>query len=116
MPTASKPKRTSPRFNAEEIAAAKLAARGRPKVEEPAIDWGRAVVTSGGGVTTTIGEIRRSRGPNKNPTKEQVAIRLDRDVLVAFRAGGPGWQTRMNDALKDWLVTHKSKRTTRQRS
>jgi uncharacterized protein (DUF4415 family) len=36
-------------------------------------------------------------------TKEQVAIRFDLDVLAAFRASGPGWQTRMNDALKDWL-------------
>jgi hypothetical protein len=27
-------------------------------------------------------------------------------VLAAFRAGGDGWQTRMNDALKDWLKSH----------
>lgn len=33
--------------------------------------------------------------------KEQVAIRFDHDVLTAFRTAGPGWQTRMNDALKD---------------
>jgi len=26
-------------------------------------------------------------------------------VLAAFRAGGPGWQTRMNAALRDWLKT-----------
>jgi uncharacterized protein (DUF4415 family) len=38
--------------------------------------------------------------------KEQVAIRFDREVLVAFRSAGPGWQTRMNAALKDWLKTH----------
>jgi uncharacterized protein (DUF4415 family) len=35
-----------------------------------------------------------------------VAIRFDRDVVQAFRATGKGWQTRMNDALKDWLRTH----------
>jgi hypothetical protein len=28
------------------------------------------------------------------------------DVLPAFRATGAGWQTRMNDALRDWLRTH----------
>jgi uncharacterized protein (DUF4415 family) len=27
-------------------------------------------------------------------------------VLAAFRATGAGWQTRMNEALKDWLKTH----------
>ncbi len=49
----------------------------------------------------------RKRGrPAASVTKEQVAIRFDRDVLTAFRADGPGWQTRMNDALRDWLRTH----------
>jgi len=49
----------------------------------------------------------RKRGrPAGSGVKEQVAIRIDRDVLAAFRAAGPGWQTRMNEALKDWLRTH----------
>ena len=50
---------------------------------------------------------RRQRGrPAGSGIKEQVAIRFDRDVIAAFRASGSGWQTRMNDALKDWLKTH----------
>ena len=50
---------------------------------------------------------RKRRGrPAGSGTKEQVAIRLDHDVLAAFRTGGPGWQTRMNEALRDWLRTH----------
>lgn len=49
----------------------------------------------------------RKRGrPVGSGNKEQVAIRFDHEVLAAFRAGGPGWQTRMNDALRDWLRTH----------
>ena len=49
----------------------------------------------------------RKRGrPAGSGAKEQVAIRFDRDILATFRAAGPGWQTRMNDALKDWLRTH----------
>ena len=49
----------------------------------------------------------RKRGrPVSSVTKEQVAIRFDRDVMSAFRAAGPGWQTRMNEALRDWLRTH----------
>ena len=48
---------------------------------------------------------RRGR-PVGSGVKEQVAIRIDREVLAAFRAGGAGWQTRLNDALIDWLRTH----------
>lgn len=33
-------------------------------------------------------------------TKDQVSLRIDRDVLERFRAGGPGWQSRMNAALR----------------
>jgi len=52
---------------------------------------------------------RRKRGrPVGSGTKEQVAIRLDRDVLAQFRSSGAGWQTRMNAALRDWLKTHSS--------
>ena len=36
----------------------------------------------------------------KNP-KVAVSIRLDRDVVDRFKATGPGWQTRMNDALRE---------------
>ena len=33
-------------------------------------------------------------------TREQVTLRIDQDVLEYFRAGGPGWQDRINDALR----------------
>jgi uncharacterized protein (DUF4415 family) len=32
--------------------------------------------------------------------KEQVSLRIDQDVLEFFREGGPGWQDRINDALR----------------
>lgn len=65
-------------------------------------DWDGAVMKQGGQV---IGRIK-TRGPNTQPLKEQVSVRYSPDVLAAFRATGAGWQTRMNDALKDWLRTH----------
>jgi uncharacterized protein (DUF4415 family) len=46
------------------------------------------------------------RGPQKAPTKERTTIRLSQDVLARFRAGGPGWQTRMDAALREWLENH----------
>lgn len=48
----------------------------------------------------------KRRGRPVGVTKEQVAIRLDHEVLAAFRATGKGWQTRVNEALKDWLKSH----------
>ena len=43
---------------------------------------------------------RGERGPQKTPTKQQVTLRLDRDVLDRFRATGRGWQSRVNEALR----------------
>ena len=51
-------------------------------------------------------DLKRRGRPAGSGNKEQVAIRFDSDVLAAFRAAGPGWQTRMNAALRDWLKTH----------
>jgi uncharacterized protein (DUF4415 family) len=46
----------------------------------------------------------KKRGrPFSASTKKQIAIRLDPEVLEAFQKEGPGWQTRINTALKDWL-------------
>jgi uncharacterized protein (DUF4415 family) len=45
------------------------------------------------------------RPPKENP-KVFTGIRLDADVLAAFKATGKGWQTRINEALKDWLKDH----------
>ncbi len=45
--------------------------------------------------------MRRKRGrPSASAPKKQVTLRLDQDVIDHFKAGGPGWQTRINDALK----------------
>jgi uncharacterized protein (DUF4415 family) len=42
----------------------------------------------------------RGRPPSRERTKRQVTLRLDPDVLDRFRAGGPGWQGRINEALR----------------
>jgi uncharacterized protein (DUF4415 family) len=42
---------------------------------------------------------RRGRPFSANP-KLAVKLRLDPDVIEAFKAQGSGWQTRMNDALR----------------
>ena len=46
---------------------------------------------------------RRPRGrPALEVTKVPTNVRLDPDVLQAFKSTGPGWQTQMNRALREW--------------
>ncbi len=58
------------------------------------------------GLPVTLQAKLRGRGPQKAPPKVSTTIRLSPDVIQAFRAGGEGWQTRIDAALKDWLRTH----------
>ena len=43
--------------------------------------------------------VQRGR-PKVAATKVSTTIRLDPDVLAAFKADGPGWQTRINQVLR----------------
>jgi uncharacterized protein (DUF4415 family) len=54
--------------------------------------------------TTLLG--LKGRGKQLLPTKVSTTVRFDSDVLEAFRSTGRGWQTRMNEALKEWLKEH----------
>lgn len=46
--------------------------------------------------------VRRSRGrPPKADKKVNQTLRLDPDVLEAFRQEGSGWQARINEILRE---------------
>jgi uncharacterized protein (DUF4415 family) len=46
-------------------------------------------------------QLRRERGrPKSEKTKQQVTLRIDRDVIEKFRSTGQGWQSRINNALR----------------
>lgn len=49
--------------------------------------------------------IQRGRPKSRHP-KISLTVRYDQDVIDAFKAMGEKWQTRMNDALRDWLKSH----------
>ena len=51
--------------------------------------------------------VRRGR-PSLAKPKQAVSLRLDPDVIAYFKAGGPGWQTRINEHLR--LVAMAAKR------
>jgi uncharacterized protein (DUF4415 family) len=69
----------SPQLTAEEIAKAKPFAEALPEL---------------------AASIRRGRGPNKAPTKKLVSIRLSGQVLEAYKAKGPGWQSLIDKDLR----------------
>ena len=47
--------------------------------------------------------MKRGRGNPRAATKDLVTLRLDKDILAAFRASGSGWQSRANDMLRRGL-------------
>lgn len=50
--------------------------------------------------------LRRVGRPPLASPKVAVTVRYDKEVIDGFQAGGPGWQTRMNNALREWLKNH----------
>lgn len=68
-----------PEMSAEDFARAKPARKVAPKV---------------------VAAMKRARGrPKLERPKEHVTLRLDAAIVEAFKAEGPGWQGRINDAL-----------------
>lgn len=51
---------------------------------------------------------QRRRGSQKAPLKKPVAIRFSPEVIAYFKATGKGWQTRMDAALREWILDHVS--------
>lgn len=49
---------------------------------------------------------RRGGRPKLANPKVAVTVRYDADIVDRFKAEGEGWQTRMNNALREWLKTH----------
>jgi uncharacterized protein (DUF4415 family) len=82
----------------------------RPDVENP--EWSAEEVRQARPLMDalpqeTAAAVRRyrgQRGPQKSPTKELVSLRVDREVVAAYRATGSGWQKRANEALKAYAT------------
>lgn len=100
-----KPKSISkiPMFSAAQIAAAISAAPERisgsvPREETPVAGfWDKAKIRMPG-----------KRGAQKAPVKVAVTVRFSPEVIAYFKDTGDGWQTRMNDALCEYVSTHKA--------
>lgn len=46
---------------------------------------------------------RGERGKQKTPTKERITLRIDPEVLDFFKKDGAGYQSRINDALREYV-------------
>jgi uncharacterized protein (DUF4415 family) len=51
-------------------------------------------------VTAKVAEAPPKKTTTPPGVKQQVTLRIDQDVLEWFQEGGPGWQDRINDALR----------------
>ncbi len=70
---------------------------GRPRPGAP----GRGGAARFIGQAATDALLRRGRGrPAKPDRKVDQTLRLDPDVVVAYRREGAGWQAQMNDVLR----------------
>lgn len=52
-------------------------------------------------------QLKRVGRPCSESPKVALTVRYDADIIDAFKSGGEGWQTRMNNALRDWLRHHR---------
>ena len=83
----------NPEWTAEDFARARPAAEVLPEI-------------MGAVLAAEMLQPKKPGRPKAASPKVPTAIRLDADVLDAFKAKGRGWQTLINQALRDWLEHH----------
>ncbi len=84
--------------------------KDRPLTAREQREMAGAVVVNGGGYAAVQAALaakrkRGERGPQLAATKQLVSVRYSPEVLQYFKASGSGWQTRMNEALLEWIHT-----------
>lgn len=88
-------------------------AASRPDDENP--EWTREQIRNARPALEVVAEkfgleaadaLRRGGRPVKPNRKVNQTLRLDPDVLEAYRRQGPGWQALMNDVLRQHMPRH----------
>jgi len=89
---ASRPDEDNPEWTREEIR------RARPAPEMVKEVFGPAAAAA----------LKRGRGrPEKPDRKVNLTLRIDPDVLAAYKQAGKGWQTRINQVLREHMPDHR---------
>jgi uncharacterized protein (DUF4415 family) len=104
-----KPGSTSKSFptNPDEVAAAIANAPERVQDPEGSYDPNDPVAVEAywkGAAVRRPGQ----RGPGRRAKKVLLSVRYSPEVVTYFKSTGEGWQTRMDEALKEWMATHRS--------
>jgi uncharacterized protein (DUF4415 family) len=47
------------------------------------------------------------RGPGRKAKKVLLSVRYSPEVVEYFKSMGEGWQSRMDEALKEWVASHR---------
>ena len=94
-----------------EAAIARAPGKDRAFTAKEEATWSTGILVRGGGyeaVRQALAQKRLpgQRGPQIAPTKTLVSVRYSPEVVDFFKAGGVGWQTRMDDALKQFVAKH----------
>ena len=94
-----------------EAAITRAPGKDRPLTAREEAAWSTGVLVRGGGyaaVRSALAEKRKpgQRGAQVAPTKKLVSVRYSPEVIEYFKSGGAGWQTRMDDALKQWVAKY----------
>ncbi len=71
-----------------------------PEASELDDEWFERARPASEVVPQIVRRYRRTRGKQRAPTKNQITLRLDADLVLHFRETGKGWQTRINDTLR----------------
>lgn len=75
--------------------------------EAVATYWKNGVVVHAGGSQAVHAALAIRRVHNQHvPVKISLTIQYSSEVVEYFRNIGPGWQSRMDDALKEWINAH----------
>lgn len=53
-----------------------------------------------------LAQFKRAPGRPSGRKKVSTTVRFDADVLAAMKATGKGWQTRINDVVREWVKSH----------
>lgn len=68
--------------------------------EWSAADFKKAARVDGVSIAEAVEAVRRGHGPQKEPKKVAISIRLNPDIVKHFKSGGAGWQSRMEAVLE----------------
>ena len=93
-----KPDHVSP--TPDEDYAINAAVAADPEASELDDAWFKRARPASEVVPHIVRRYRRTRGKQRAPTKTQITLRLDADLVLHFRETGKGWQTRVNDTLR----------------